>query len=356
MKTKKTIRNSILRAAVLVNTREPLKVCDVEIPTVKPEQVLVKVLFSGVCRSQLMEIEGHRGPDIWLPHMLGHEASGVVLKIGEKVKKVEVGDEVILTWIKSKGLEPEGRQQYFSKDMVINAGHITTLSNYTVVAENRVVRKPKSLDTKLAALFGCALPTGSGMVLNQLKPDMGSSVGVFGLGGIGLSAISVLGFFSCRIVCAIDISDRKLELALKLGATHFINPKKNNLKREISKITNGLGLDYCIEAAGSIETIESAFGIIKNEGGRLLFASHPKHQEKIQLDPHDLISGKQIQGSWGGGTNPDEDFGKIYSILYKNNVPIDQLITKTYTLEQVNQAVMDLKLGKVFRPIIKMKH
>lgn len=346
----------ILRAAILEKTGEPLTICDVEIPPLKAEQVLVKVLYSGVCRSQLMEIDGQRGPDNWLPHMLGHEGTGVILKVGRKVKKVTMGDQVILTWIKSNGLEPKGGQQYFSKDNIINAGHITTLSNYTVVSENRVVKKPSNMNPKLAALFGCALPTGSGMVLNQLKPKIGSSVGVLGLGGVGLSAIAALNHFSCKKICAIDLSEKKLKLAQDLGATDLLNPQKQNIKDTIFEITEGKGLDCCIESAGYTKTIELAFSLLKKNSGKLIFASHPGRGEKIELDPHELISGKKIEGSWGGNTNPDIDIPRLYEFLTQKDISIDKLVTKIYSLEQINQACDDLRTGKVFRPIIEMAH
>ena len=355
-KIKKDIIPEYISAAILINNNKPLKILQIEMPELKEGQVLVKILYSGVCRSQLMEIDGARGKDRWLPHMLGHEASGVVVKIGKGVSKVKAKDPVILTWIKCKGKETKESQIFYSNNLRINAGHITTFSNYSIVSENRVVIKPKNLDFKVATLFGCALPTGSGMILNQVKPKKKSFIAVIGLGGIGLSAIAALNNFSCKIICAIDINDKKLILAKKLGATHCINIRKKNLQEYVSEITKNHNFDYCVESGGSLESIEQAFSILNKNKGKLVFASHPKHGTKIKLDPHELIAGKKIEGSWGGQTKPDKDIVRLYNIIKKNKIPIEQIITKTYNLENINNAINDLKIGKVFRPIIKMKH
>ncbi|HVK99979.1 MAG TPA: alcohol dehydrogenase catalytic domain-containing protein, partial [Dongiaceae bacterium] len=155
-----------ITAAVLERLGTPLRVRTLQSSTLLPGQVLVKVLFSGVCRSQLMETSGGRGDDRWLPHLLGHEGSGVVEAIGPGVSKVKPGDAVILTWIKGDGMDAPGAL-YWDGDTQINSGPVTTFSNYTVVAENRLVLKPTDLDFDTAVLFGCALPTGAGMALNE---------------------------------------------------------------------------------------------------------------------------------------------------------------------------------------------
>ena len=167
-------------AAVLEECGKPLRLLDLEIPKLKRGQVLVKIAYSAICRSQLMEIGGHRGPDRWLPHLLGHEASGTVADVGPEVTKVKPGDDVILTWIKSSGIESE-TPKYNHNGRTINAGPITTFSTWSIVSENRVVPKPSQLGMDVAVLFGCALATGSGMVLNELKPTATDSVIVLDL-------------------------------------------------------------------------------------------------------------------------------------------------------------------------------
>jgi S-(hydroxymethyl)glutathione dehydrogenase/alcohol dehydrogenase len=342
------------KAAVLEAIGEPLVIKNIEIPTLLKGQVLVKVLFSGVCRSQLMEVRGGRGSNPWLPHLLGHEGSGIVIEVGEGVTKVKPNDEVILGWVKGVGLDAPGAK-YMYGDQVINSGQVTTFSNYTVVSENRLTLKPLTMASDTAVLFGCALPTGAGMVLNQLKPECNLSVIVIGLGGIGLSALMALKALRLKKIIVIDISEEKLELAKKIGASHAFNSSNIDFHQAVLDLTNG-GADMCVESAGKVETIELGFSLIRKNGGKLLFASHPPEGEMIRLSPHELISGKQIAGSWGGATTPDNDIPKIHSLFQIENIPLGALLTKRYKLEQVNEALVDLEAGKVFRPLIVMQH
>ena len=312
------------------------------------------MLFSGVCRSQLMEVRGGRGKDPWLPHLLGHEGSGEVLAIGPGVTKVRPGDEVILGWLKGQGLDAPGAK-YRCNGQVINSGRVTTFSNYTIVSESRLVKKPDELPLDVAILFGCALPTGGGMVLNELQPAAGSAVAVLGLGGIGLSALMALRAFQCKQIIAIDLSDEKLALAQEFGVTHVINPTRYDVIDSVIKLTGG-GVDFCVESAGTVLSIELGFSLIRKGGGKLLFASHPPEGETIKLAPHELISGKQIAGSWGGNSIPDRDIPRMFQIFRNGNAPLARLITKRYPLEKINEALDDLEAGHVFRPLIVMDH
>ena len=343
-----------INAAVLEELGKPLSIKSIDTPPLLRGQVLVKVLYSGVCRSQLMEAKGKRGADNWLPHLLGHEGSGIVQEIGEGVTKIKAGDEVILGWVKGDGLEASGAK-YTCGDQIINSGCVTTFSNYSIVSENRLVKKPISLPFDIAVLFGCALPTGAGMVLNELKPSIDLSTIILGLGGIGLSALMALKALNLRTIIAVDISDEKLSLAKELGATHIFNSMSTNIKQDIQKLTDG-GADRCIESAGKVTTIELGFSLIRKNGGKLLFASHPPDGEMIRIAPHELISGKSIEGSWGGASMPDQDIPIIHALFQKEDIPLGVLITKRYKLEDINEAFNDLETGQVFRPLIVMEH
>lgn len=342
------------KAAILEELGAPLAIREIELPRLARGQVLVKVLFSGVCRSQLMEVRGGRGEDPWIPHLLGHEGSGTVISIGEGVTKVAAGDDVILGWLKGDGLDAPGAQ-YRSGKKIINSGKITTFSNYTVVSESRLVKKPQALAFDEAILFGCALPTGAGMVLNELKPTASKSVIVLGLGGIGISALLALKALGVSPIIALDISEVKLDFAKHLGVDYAFNTNNEGVQDVIMSITNG-GADYCIESGGSISTIELGFSLLRKNGGKLIFASHPRHGEKVTLDPHELISGKKIYGSWGGGSKPDVDIPILHSLLERGKFSISNLITKRYKLEEINNALDDLEFGRVFRPLIVMDH
>jgi len=341
-----------MKAAVLWECGKPLSIEEnIEIPELSKGQVLVKMAYSGVCRSQLMEVNGDRGDDKYLPHLLGHEGCGQIVSIGPEVTKVSEEEWVILGWIKGRGKDVGGAKYKLGKNE-INSGAVTTFSTYTIVSENRLVPLPSGIPKDVAVLFGCALPTGAGIVINEIKPEKDTSIAIVGLGGIGLSALMALRMFECKKIITIDISEEKLILARELGATNTINPKLHNPLDEILKITNGHGVDYSIEAAGSIQTIELAFEILRDKGGQCIFASHPESGGKISLNPFDLISGKNIKGSWGGNSNPDDDIPLLGNLYKKGEMPLENLITKKYSLDDINLALEDLKNSNVFRPLI----
>ena len=345
-----------INAAVLYKHDKPLKVISLITPKLQKGQVFVKIFYSGVCKSQLMEIKGKRGKDIWLPHLLGHEAVGKVISVGPGVKKVKKNDEVILSWIKGEGLDVSGaifknRKQY------INSGPVTTFSNYSIVSENRVYKKPKYLSYKTAVLFGCALPTGCGIIYNELniKKNDKRNFLIYGLGGIGISALLALKSKNIKNIFVVDKCTKKLNFAKTIGVKNIYSTKENNYRKKIFKKSKS-GVDVCIECAGYVSTIEDAFSLINPKKGQLIFSSHPDNKEPIKLYPHELISGKQIKGSWGGKTNLDRDISKISKNLKNMKQTLNKLINKEYSLEDINFAINDLDKNKVFRAIIKMHH
>lgn len=340
-----------MNAAVLNKTGTNLDIENITFSTLKRGQVLVQIAYSGVCHSQVMEIKGFRGEDKWLPHLLGHEGTGIVKEIGPDVTKVKVNDKVILGWIKSQGINAV-TASYSASNKIINSGSVTTFSEYSVVSENRLVPLPKNIPMDIGVLFGCALPTGAGIVLNEIKPKRNTTIAIFGLGGIGLSALIATQLFNCSNIIAIDIEDNKLTLAKEFGATHLINSNKEDVTHSIKKITNGKGVDYSIEASGLASIIELAFKNVKSNGGLCIFATHPKQGDLIKLDPFDLICGKQIKGSWGGSSNPDVDIPKLAKLYTEGKLPLEKLLNKRYTLDNINQAISDLENRKVIRPLI----
>ncbi|UCH74982.1 MAG: zinc-binding dehydrogenase [Rhodospirillales bacterium] len=343
-----------MKAAVLTEPGQPLAILPgIEVPDLGPGQVLVRIAYSGVCHSQLMEARGRRGEDPWLPHLLGHEGSGKVVAVGEAVTKVAPGDYVILGWIKGAGADGGGTR-YHRDGTIINAGGVTTFNEQAVVSENRLVRLPAGLPLDIAVLFGCAVPTGAGILTNEIRPEPGSTIAFFGLGGIGLSALMASALFDCKRVIAVDVSDQKLELAGSFGADVTINSKSCDPVAEILRITDGRGVDYSIEASGVCAVIESAFEVVRAGGGLCVFASHPKHGDRISLDPFALISGRQIRGSWGGRSNPDTDIPRFAELYAEGFLPLEKLITRRYKLEEINTALDDLEAGRVGRPLIEI--
>lgn len=343
-----------INAAILVKKKH-INFQKLSVPKLERGQVLVKIYYSGVCRSQLMEYEGSRGKDKWLPHLFGHEASGVVKGCGPGVTKVKKGSSVILTWIKSKGIDSDNPKFIF-KNKTVNAGKVTTFSNYSIVSESRVVAKPNKLSFKEAALYGCAFLTGAGLVLNKFKKtNKKKIICVYGLGGIGLSALAMLVALKFKNIIAIDNNPKKLALAKKIGSKLNINSDSQNVKEIMYTNFNKL-VDICIEAGGTVKTIEKSFDIICKKKGKLIFSSHPPDNHKIKIFPHELISGKTLIGSWGGFSKPDKDVEKIFQLIKKKQKILFSQGVKIYTLKNIKTAFNDLKKGKTFRPLIKMNN
>ncbi len=343
-----------MKAAVLFNTGEPLEIINgIQMPELTRGQVQVKLLYSGLCHSQLLEVQGGRGEDKYLPHLLGHEGVGIVESIGEGVTKVSPGDKVVIGWIKGDGLDAPGGK-YPHEDYLINSGSATTLCEKTIVAENRLVTLPDDFPEKLAVLLGCALPTGLGLVFNELQPMPNSTLAVFGLGGIGMSALIAAKLGHPRMLIAVDVTVEKLAMAKKLGATHTINALVQDPVAAIQALTEGQGVEYSIEASGQTRTIEQAFESVKDGGGQCIFASHPRDDEKISLEPHAFHRGKSIRGSWGGASKPDVDIPKFIALYNEGKLELDDLITRTYTLEDVNTALDDLHNKKIIRALIEI--
>ena len=345
--------NLDISSAILCKQKSNLKIMSLRGQKLRSFDVLIKIKYSGVCKSQLMEIEGTHNTKKYIPHMLGHEASGEVVNIGNKVTKVKVGQKVILSWIKGKGGD-NGPKCYYKNKTRINAGSITTFSNYSIISENRVFIKPKKMNDEEAAFYGCAVLTGGGIIINEMKPKKDDTVAIIGIGGIGYVALKVLQSIGVKKIVCIDNNSKKIKLLKKLGIKYYFNSLDKNFKKKFRNIFPN-GVDYCIECAGLSKTIEMGFNLI-NTNGSLFFSSHPKNSEKIKIPAFDLIKGKKINGSWGGSCNPDQDIIKLFKILKKKSIFSKKIITKTYTLNNINKAIIALKKGKILRPLIKFKH
>jgi len=342
------------KAAVLYENNKPLVIEDLTIPELKPGQVLVKIVYTGVCHSQLNEIKGLKGEDKYLPHCLGHEAGGIIEKISAGVKKVKTGDNVVLSWIKGSGHDVPSTTYRNSKNEIVNSGAITTFGQYMVISENRVTPIPKEMPLDTATLLGCAIPTGGGILLNQINPKPGSSLAVIGIGGIGLSSIMLADLMNCNPLIAVDINEDKLRFAKKLGATHTINSNKTDVISGIRDLTEDKGIDYVVEAAGLKKTIEQSFEAVKWDGGLVVIAGNPPEGEKISLNPFDL-KGKNITGSWGGLTRPDIDIPKYINLYLAKKLKLDEFITDRFKFDDINQAITLLDEGKILgRAVIEL--
>lgn len=226
-------RPTTTQAAILVAQQAPLVVDTIELPaTLGVGQVLVQVHVSGICGSQLGEIDGVKGPDRFLPHLMGHEGVATVLEIGPGVKHVQPGDYVVLHWRPGAGIQADP-PKYRWRDETLNAGWVTTFNRHAVVSENRCTKVSAATPPEAAALFGCAITTGFGVIENNAKLKMGESVVVFGAGGIGLNIIQASALVSASPIIAVDLHDSRLELASQLGASHCINSSQGDAADQI---------------------------------------------------------------------------------------------------------------------------
>lgn len=342
------------KAAVLQQINQPLQVEDLTIPELQSGQVLVKILYSGICHSQLNEIRGLKGEDKYLPHTLGHEGSGIVQTVGADVKKVKPGDHVVLTWIKGDGLDVPSTIYQRNDGSAVNSGAISTFIEYAVISENRLISLPEEMPLREASLLGCAVPTGAGIVMHTAQVKPGSSVAVFGVGGIGLSAVMASVSVNAAITIAVDVSDYKLEQARQLGATHLIDATRQDPLATILVITGGQGVDYAIEAAGQREVMETAFQSVRDNGGLCVLAGNLPHGERISLNPFHLIRGKRIVGTWGGESQPDRDIPIFVAQYLAGKLKLDRLLTHSYHLDDINQALADFGSGQTGRLLIDM--
>lgn len=335
-----------MRAAVLTELKAPLQIAEITMPeTLAVGQVLVKIHFSGICGSQLGEIDGAKGEDKYLPHLLGHEASGTVLDIGGGVRHVKVGDKVVLHWRKGQGIEAE-TPHFTSGGKKINAGAVTTFSEYAIVSENRVTAIPADSDLEVAALFGCAVTTGFGVVENNAKLRIGESVVVFGAGGIGLNIVQAAAMVSAYPVIAVDIHDNKLALAREMGATHLINSSKVDARQAILAIIGGAGLDSFIDNTGQPAIIEMGYAITKAQG-RVTLVGVPRKGNNINIYSLPLHFAKGLSGSHGGEAIPQTDIPRYHDLFRAGRIQLKNLITNFYTLDRINEAIAGVRSGEI---------
>jgi Zn-dependent alcohol dehydrogenase len=335
-----------MKAAILVELGKPLVVDQISMPqNLEVGQVLVKIYFSGICGSQIGEIKGAKGEDKFLPHLLGHEASGIVQEIVPGVKHVKEGDAVVLHWRKGLGIDSTP-PSYKWKGKQLNAGWVTTFNEYAIVSENRITSIPKNSNFEIAALFGCAVTTGFGVVENNAKIRIGESVVVFGAGGVGLNIIQAASLVSAYPIIAVDLYDNKLELAKKMGATHIINSNHKDPKEEIAKIINNKEIDVFIDNTGLPAVIEMGYQITKNTG-RVVLVGVPRKGSNINIYSLPLHFGKSLSGSHGGESIPHLDIPRYHDLYLAGRIKLNELITHHFSLDQINDAILNMSGGNI---------
>jgi S-(hydroxymethyl)glutathione dehydrogenase / alcohol dehydrogenase len=335
-----------MKAAILVEQHKPLVMADVEMPRqLDAGQALVKVHYSGICGSQLGEIDGVKGEDKYLPHLLGHEGSGTVLETGPGVRHVKSGDKVVLHWRKGLGIESE-TPSYRWEGKTANAGWVTTFNEYAVVAENRLTPIPPDSDLQVAALFGCAVTTGFGVIVNNAKLTIGESVVVFGAGGVGLNIVQASALVSAHPIIAVDVYDNRLALARQMGATHLINSAKADARKEILGIAGSPGVDAFIDNTGNPSIIEMGYALTKSRG-RTILVGVPHKGKNISIHSLPLHFAKQLSGSHGGEAMPHEDIPRYHGLYRQGRIKLKELITDFFTLDEINVAIRKMRDGDV---------
>lgn len=344
-----------MRGAILVEQNKPLHLAQNIFLPEKLEfgQVLVKVCYSGICGSQIGEIDGAKGEDPYLPHLLGHEGSGLVIDVGAGVKHVKAGDHVVMHWRKGEGLE-SFPPSYKWNNKKLNAGFVTTFNEYAVVSENRLTPIPKNFDLMLAPLFGCAVTTGFGVVLNNAVLKIGESVVVFGAGGIGLNIIQAAAMVNAYPIVALDIYDNKLEMAKKFGATHCINSVKKDVKTELNLILGETGADVIVDNTGNSKVISTAYELTSPKG-RTILVGVPKKGDDISIYSLPLHFEKVLTGSHGGEAQPAIDIPRYIRLYQAGRLKLQDLITDVFSLSEINTAISKLRKGEIAgRCLIKM--
>lgn len=352
------------RAAIFVEPNKPLVVDEVEFPDPAPDQVLVKLFSSGVCHSQIhaMRRPVRPGERARTPALLGHESTGIIVSRGRDVGHVKEGDHVITTWVdrnNSAGTlppvshalneRPQPIAKWRGKDVSASAA---TWAEYALASDRVVVPMSEDVPTDVTAIIGCAVMTGAGAITNTLGVRPGQSVAVFGAGGIGLCAIAAAAIVDAHPVVAVDVTEEKLAFARRFGATHTVNSRDGDAVKAIRDLIEG-GVDYAIDAIGLPQTQEQILRAVKggfpglSRGGTALLIGLTPPGEQVCLDTSLFAGSRYFTRTSGGDCRPDRDFPLFVRWYREGKLKLDDLVTRRYTLDQINTAVEDLESGRI---------
>lgn len=364
-----------MKAAVLYEYGKDLVIEDVAIADPQDREVLVRIVATGVCHSDLSSARGRSRST--LPVILGHEASGVVERVGRSVSKVRPGDRVILSWAPNCGhcfycaeAHPtlcdcynhaanrgglwDGSSRLSSiRGKVHHYSCVSSFAEYAVVPETGCVPIADDIPFAVAALVGCAVTTGFGAVVNDARVRPGSHVAVIGVGGVGINAIQAAAASGAETVVAIDVNDDKKGVAERFGATHFVNPRQVDALEAVRALTGGRGVDHAVECTGRPAAIAQAYDIIR-PGGGMVAVGIAGFGEQMSIPASTLPNTqKRIIGSNYGGGVPEQDIQRILSLYRKGRLELDAQVGERIGLERINEAFKWLEAGVLARTIIE---
>lgn len=349
-----TMMGTSFRSAILEQSRSPLVVDEAVLPReLAAGQVLVRIQYSGICGAQLNEIEAAKGPDKFLPHLLGHEGLGEVLEVGPLVKSVRPGDRVVLHWMPGAGIQSDPAA-YEWRGAKLNAGWVTTLSELTIVSENRCTRIETTLDPLHLPLLGCAATTAAGVVGNDAGLKMGESVVVLGTGGVGLLCLEAARVSGGFPIVGVDRVAQRLEYAPLMGAISTIDT--TDVSDVYGCVVDALGgstPDVVIETTGARSMIELGYRLVSS-GGRCILVGVPRHDEPASIDTLPVHFDTVLTGSKGGDCKPERDIPRLARMAEAGIFHLDQLPVNVLPLEGVNEGLDLIRSGIPGRVVIDM--
>jgi S-(hydroxymethyl)glutathione dehydrogenase / alcohol dehydrogenase len=367
-----------VKAAVAWEPKAPLVIEEIDLEGPKAGEVLVKIVATGVCHTDAFTLSG-ADPEGLFPVVLGHEGGGIVTEIGEGVTSLKVGDHVIPLYTpeckeckfclsgktnlcvkiratQGKGLMPDGTSR-FSKNgkMIHHYMGCSTFAEYTVVPEIALAKVNPKAPLEKVCLLGCGVTTGIGAVLNTAKVEKGATVAVFGLGGIGLSVIQGAKMAGAKRIIGIDINDGKKEMAMKMGATDFINPKNHSkpIQQVVVEMTEW-GVDYSFECVGNVQLMRAALECAHRGWGQSIVIGVAGSGQEISTRPFQLVTGRVWKGSAFGGVKGRTELPGYVEQYMSGEINIDDMVTFELPLTEINKAFDLMHEGKSIRSVIRM--
>jgi S-(hydroxymethyl)mycothiol dehydrogenase len=341
-------------------------VTTIVVPDPGPGEALVRVQACGVCHTDLHYREGGIGDDF--PYLLGHEAAGVVEAVGAGVTGLAAGDFVILNWRAVCGecrACRRGRPWYCfathnaAQKMTLTDGTVLSpalgigaFAEKTLVAAGQCTKVSPQIAPEVAGLLGCGVMAGLGAAINTGGVTRGDSVAVIGCGGVGNAAVMGARLAGARTIIAVDVNDRKLELARQFGATHTVNSRAADPVEQIRALTEGNGADVVIEAVGRPETYKQAF-YARDLAGTVVLVGVPTPEMELELPLADVFGrGGALKSSWYGDCLPDRDFPMLTDLFLQGRLPLDTFVSETIALDQVEEAFAKMSRGEVLRSVV----